>query len=40
MISIPLRYKIYLANLNPTIGGEIKLYNTIQPVIVEYIACN
>ncbi|WP_216092902.1 type II toxin-antitoxin system PemK/MazF family toxin [Candidatus Marithrix sp. Canyon 246] len=31
MISIPLRYEIYLANLNPTIGGEIK---KIRPVVV------
>ncbi|MCK5524458.1 MAG: type II toxin-antitoxin system PemK/MazF family toxin [Thiomargarita sp.] len=31
MSSIPLRYEIYLANLNPTIGGEIK---KTRPVVV------
>ncbi|KHD07307.1 elongation factor GreAB [Candidatus Thiomargarita nelsonii] len=31
MSSIPLRYEIYLANLNPTIGGEIQ---KTRPVVV------
>lgn len=31
MISIPKRYEIYMANLNPTIGSEIK---KIRPVVV------
>jgi len=31
MSSLPLRYEIYLADLNPTIGGEIQ---KIRPVVV------
>ena len=31
MSSLPLRYEIYLADLNPTIGGEIQ---KVRPVVV------